>query len=102
MEFDVNPIEIRSPLTSQWGDRGFGDAIEAEGPVVDEFRDFLAADGLFAPALEILAFFDVVDLGVADAEAPGLFVGVVVGEVEGGVAVDLAIEDLSPGWGRVV
>lgn len=102
MEFYVYPIEVRLPFGFERCDGGVGDTIEAQGAVVGEFGDVLVAVGFFAPALEVEAFFDREDLGMADAEAPGTIGGVVVGETEGGVAADVAIEGLSPRCGWVV
>lgn len=97
MHFYVDRVEAGSPFAGCGGDGSFGDAIESEATVVDEVGKILAACGFFAPAVEVLPFFVVIDLGMADGELPDAFLGVLVGEAEGLVAADIGFDGESPG-----
>lgn len=70
--------------------------------MVEGWCVFVAA-AFFAPALQVLAFFDRLDGGVADSEGDGSLGGIAVGDLEGFIAGDVSIDNGAPvslGWFR--
>ena len=67
-----------------------------------KFGNILTVFSLSTPTLEILAFFDRIDLGVVNAEVKGPIGGIVVSKAKGRLAPNMLVKRLSPGRGWVV
>ena len=67
-----------------------------------KFGNILTMFCFSAPALEIVTFFDRIDLSVVNAEVKGPIGGVVISEAKRRLAPNVLVKRLSPGRGWVV